>query len=96
MKFLENIFTLSSNYQNILKEIFVNKNTVGISGLSNIHKTHFVHSATRKQNQPALIIVPSENIAQNLIKDLSAMGSQAALYPARELNFYNIDSHLPR
>ena len=95
MKFLENIFTLSSNYQNILKEIFVNKNTVGISGLSNIHKTHFVHSATLKQNQPALIIVPSENIAQNLIKDLSAMGSQAALYPARELNFYNIDSQSP-
>ncbi len=95
MTFLEKIFTLSSNHQHILKEIFANKNTVGISGLSNIHKAHLVHSATIKQNQAALIIVPDENIAQNLIKDLSAMGSCAVLYPARDLNFYNIDSQSP-
>ena len=92
MEFLKSIFSEVFTYKNIQKEIFESKNTIGISGVPNINKAHIVHSVAQIQNNPALIIVPSENIAQKLAQDLSAMGSKVALYPSREFHFYSVDT----
>ncbi len=92
MKFLENILSAYQPYANILKVMSSSNNTISIFGIADIHKAHFVHSAVHHQKRFALFIVPTENIAQTLKKNLSAMGCKTVLYPSRELNFYNIDS----
>lgn len=91
MALLEEALLKSNDFNIILKEIFDSKNTIGIYGLSNIHKAHFAHSITKIKKIPALLIVPDENLAQKMLSDLTFMGSNAIFYPAREFNFYDID-----
>lgn len=91
MKFLDDILLQSQDFNDILNEIFCNKNTISITGLSDIHKAHFVHSITKIKKRPALLLVSDENIAQKMAADLIAMGSKTAVFPARDFNFYNLD-----
>lgn len=92
MTFLEKITPQPQMHSDILNAIFNQNNTISISGLSDIHKAHFVHYFTQYQKRPALFIVPNEKIAQTLFKDLSDMGSKAAIYHSRDFNFYDVES----
>ena len=91
MEFLDKILLKSSTFKSILKAIFNDKNTIGITSLADIHKAHFAHSICKVKNFPALMIVPNESIAQKMATDLTSMGSRAAVFPARDFNFYNIE-----
>lgn len=91
MEFLDKILLKSPTFKSILKVIFDDKNTVGITGLADIHKAHFAHSICKTKDLPALMIVPNEGIAQKMATDLTSMGSRAAVFPARDFNFYNIE-----
>lgn len=91
MEFLDKILLKSQTFNSILFGIFDNKNTISITGLSDIHKAHFAHSICKLKHLPALMIVPNESIAQKIVADLISMGSRAAVFPARDFNFYNIE-----
>lgn len=91
MEFLDKILLKSQTFNSILFGIFDNKNTISITGLSDIHKAHFAHSICKLKHLPALMIVSNESIAQKIVTDLISMGSRAAIFPSREFNFYNIE-----
>ena len=91
MGILDDILLKSKTFNNILKEVFNNKNTISITGLADIHKAHFAHSFAKIKKRPVLLIVPDENIAQKMALDLKSMGSKTFVFLPREFNFYNIE-----
>lgn len=66
-----------------------------VTGLSHIHKAHFIAALLSDQQlAPVLVIAESEGEAQRLCLDVNAMcGEQKALlYPARELALGNYEA----
>lgn len=91
MEFLDKILLKSQTFNRILSGVFDEKNTISITGLADIHKAHFAHSICRLKHLLGLVIVPNECIAQKIVADITSMGSRAAVFPARDFNFYNIE-----
>ncbi len=66
-----------------------------VTGLSHIHKAHFIAALLSKTElQPILVVAESEGEAQKLCLDINAMcGSEhALLYPAKELVLGNYEA----
>ncbi|MBP1543369.1 MAG: DEAD/DEAH box helicase, partial [Oscillospiraceae bacterium] len=66
-----------------------------MTGLSHIHKAHFISSLLSKEELlPVLVVAESEGIAQKLCLDINAMcGSEKAmLYPAKEMVLGNYEA----
>ncbi len=90
MDFLKNVLQESTDFTRIQKEIAKPGSTIGLTGLSDIHKSHFIHSITDSLSHPAMLIAHDESSAQKMSTDLSLMGSRVAIYPSRDFNFHNI------
>ncbi len=90
MEFFKNILKNSPDLKSILKSIS-NNIDIEISGITDIHKTNFIHTINKTINRPTLLIAPDESSAQKFLSDFTVMGSRAAVYPAKDFNFHNID-----
>lgn len=66
-----------------------------VTGLSHIHKAHFIAALlSKKELLPALVVAESEGEAQKLCLDINAMlgEEKALLYPAKELALGNYEA----
>ena len=92
MNFIKNILKNNKEIYNSLSNFNSSINPLVISGLSDIHKAHFIYSLNKKSSSPSLVLVKNENFAQKIFKDLNSMEIKAILYPTKDLNFYDIES----
>ncbi|MCL2071697.1 MAG: transcription-repair coupling factor [Oscillospiraceae bacterium] len=87
MNFFNSVANLIPEY----REIADNPDVVSISGLSRVHKAHFIAALSGERLErfelPLLVIVESENEAMRLCDDVTAFGANAAVYPAKDFNF---------
>jgi len=63
------------------------------TGLSHIHKAHYIYSLCAQSGKTALVVMPGESAALKLCEDLNALfGAGGALfYPSRELTFREVE-----
>ncbi len=90
MKFLNNILSRLSEYQQLLQAIQNNRLPAMATGLSAIHKAHLIHTLCAETHQKALVIAGDETEAAKLCSDLNAMGTRAVFYPARDFTFREV------
>lgn len=89
MNFYSECIKKLSDYSNIESDIKSGKFPIMISGLSSIHKSHFIFSIQNncffKDN--LLVITADESTARKIVEDINAMaGSDIAMfYPSRDL-----------
>ena len=81
-------------YRDIAQNLRDGQTPLLATGLSNIHKAHYIYSLCRDLGQQALVLAPNEPTALRLCEDLNALfGREAALlFPARELVFRTVES----
>ena len=60
---------------------------MGITGLSAVHKAHYISSLCCEAEKKALIICPDENTASKLCDDINRFDGGAFMYPARDFHF---------
>jgi len=60
---------------------------MGVLGLSHIHKAHLIGAMHDDFAHKALVITPDESQASRLASDLTDMGQNALLYPAKDFSF---------
>ena len=60
---------------------------LGVTGLSFIHKAHIIASLCYGFKKHGVVIVPDEAQATKVVSDLTEMGMNAYLYPARDFSF---------
>ncbi len=82
----------SNEYQKVKSAISGSKLPMGIIGLSNVHKAHYISSLCCELQKKCLIVCPDENTASKLCEDLNVFSKRAYLYPARDYNFRPADS----
>lgn len=84
--------TKSDEYSAILRAVHGGKTPLGITGVSLIHKAHFIHSTCEDSGKKGLVITPDEASAQKLTRDLQAMGTSAFFYPSRDISFADVQA----
>ena len=62
-------------------------------GISAVHKAHLAAALAGQEVRPAVILVPDEAAAHALLSDIAALsGHEAALLPAREPIYYDVET----
>ena len=92
MKFLKNILLNTHEYQLLLKSVNQKNSSVGLTGLSLIHKSHIIYSLCKENNRRAFVFAADEIEAQRMSNDLLSMGLKAYIYQLRDFNFCDVDS----
>lgn len=82
-------------YRKIAGALRLHNTPLLATGLSNIHKAHFIASLQASFDKAAIAVVPDEAAAVRLCEDIRIMSGDpqaALLYPSRELCYYEVDS----
>lgn len=87
LKVLENGEEFGSIFSSVQKMAL----PMGVIGLSDIHKAHYISALCEKSNRKALIICDSESTATKLCEDINFMSGGALLYPERDFHFRSDD-----
>lgn len=90
MKFLTGILSRLAEYQQLEKAISEHQLPAMATGLSAIHKSHLIHTLCAGTGQKALVIAGDEAEGARLCSDISAMGTKAVFYPARDFTFREV------
>ena len=86
------ILSSSIEYESIKNSVRTSALPMGVIGLSQVHKAHYISSLTEDLDEKALIICPDEASAVKLTEDLNVFSKGAYHYPARDFNFRQTDS----
>ncbi len=86
------ILSSSIEYSTIKDSVKTKKLPMGIIGLSQVHKAHYISSLVEDTGEKAVIICPDEASAVKLTEDLNSLSNGAYFYPARDFNFRAADS----
>ena len=77
----------SAEYNKIISAVSKGFLPMGVLGLGNVHKAHYISAICDETEKKALIITPDESQATKLCADLNVFSSGAYLYPARDFSF---------
>jgi transcription-repair coupling factor (superfamily II helicase) len=77
----------NSEYRNIKISIEKHRLPLGVLGLSHIHKANIIEALCGDLHRKAVVITPDEAQAARLVRDLTDMGAEALLYPAKDFAF---------
>jgi len=91
MKFLLNIFEELPQTKIIAQQLKNYTFPLALSGLSDIHKAHFIYSLFFKEKYPALVLVSNDSEAQKMFDCLNSMGLKVAVYPCKDFSFFDIN-----
>ncbi len=91
MRFLDTIFDGLEEYRELCLAAHKRRFPLMATGLSAVHKAHLIHSMCMKLKTNALVLAADESEAQKLCADLTAMGTKAVYYPARDFTFREIE-----
>ena len=78
------VFRDDSEYTLIKADIEEGKLPMGVIGLSNIHKAHYISSLLLSLKKKGLVICDTEGAAFKFAEDLRFFGVNALFYPRRE------------
>ena len=62
-----------------------------LTGLSSVHKTHFMHTLSRDTGRPIFLLTGDAAEAGRLVEDLNAMGERAVQYVYRDFTFRDVE-----
>ncbi len=83
----------SDEFEKILYSINNHRLPMGVIGLSQVHKAHYISALTEHlKSKKALIICHDEGSASKLCDDLNSFCGGAVLYPARDFSFRTSDN----
>ncbi len=89
---MEHLLTLLRglpDYQRLLDCLEKNQ-TVGVSGVAQINRSHLIASLLHESNRPAVILCQDERAARRTQAELAAfLGREAPILPSRDLTFHN-------
>ena len=86
------VLSSSIEYESIKNSVKSSLLPMGVIGLSQVHKAHYISSLTEDMGEKSLIICPDEASAVKLTEDLNVFSDGAYHYPARDFNFRQTDS----
>ncbi len=92
MSGFSNILKGTIEYESVKNAVENGRLPMGVIGLSQIHKAHYISSICEHTETPALIVCHNEGTAARLCDDLNALSSGAYLYPARDFSFRSADN----
>ena len=84
-------FEKNKFFQNYIKEIEKKKDSISISGLSNMGKIHFIANTIVNTKNPILLITYNEMQAKEIVKNMKAFIPEEtiAFFPTREILTYD-------
>lgn len=82
----------SADFKSLSKAIESKKLPLGVTGLSLVHKAYLIHSVCEASAKKAIIIVSSEAEGHKLVQDLKNLGTDAMLYPTRDISLRGSES----
>ena len=93
MEHFYKLLSADKNYRALVQQLQTGQSPLLATGLSNIHKAHYIDSLCREQGQKALVLAPNEPTALRLCEDINALRAReaAVLFPARELVFRTVE-----
>lgn len=91
MKFLKDILTDMTEYQDLIRDICTPARKVGAFGLSSIHKAHVIYSTYMQVKRKIFIFAYDESEAFELESNLINMGLRVYTYLYRDLNIMNVE-----
>ncbi|MCL1789344.1 MAG: transcription-repair coupling factor [Oscillospiraceae bacterium] len=93
MNFFNSVANLIPEYRDL-----INHPGTAVSGLSRVHKAHFISALSCEQiEMPLLVLVETENEAVRLCDDINTLGAgvgaeTAVVYPAKDINLTITDT----
>ncbi|MDL2233020.1 transcription-repair coupling factor [Ruminococcaceae bacterium OttesenSCG-928-L11] len=93
MKHFYKLMAGEPRYREIMGNMSAGRAPQMATGLSNIHKAHYIYCLCEELGQEGFVLAPNEPTALKLCEDLNALyGYEAALfYPAREMVFREME-----
>lgn len=83
----------SDEFEKIISSITNKRLPMGVIGLSQVHKAHYISSVAEVMpDKTVLIVCPDEGSATKLCEDINSLYGGAFLYPARDFSFRGNDS----
>ncbi len=76
----------SEQFRNISEKAAQGKFPLGLLGAAGIHKALLVHALCEEGGRRAFVVAPDEATANRLCDDLTAFGTRALLYPAKDIS----------
>ena len=92
MSGFSNAIAQHETYKEILSTIRAGRFPFGVLGTTGMHKVFLLHSLLSSLNEDggrrrAMVLVPDEGTATRMMEDFEAMGTKAAVFPAKDLTF---------
>ncbi len=91
MSFLTSVTDRLSSYKDLKEAILKNRLPAAISGLSAVHKAHFISSLCAQTGRKAVVIAADDLEAGKICGDLCAMGLESVIFPTRDLDFFPLE-----
>ncbi len=86
MSCFSEIMLQNEEYAKFSHALSKNRVPMGALGLSQINKAHLIHTLS-EECKKCIAVTPDEATARRLAEDISAMGSRALVFPARDFSF---------
>lgn len=91
MKLLDSIADRLPAFRQLREDIDKSRLPAAVTGLSTIHKAHFIASLCSETGRKAIVVAADELEAGRLLSDLNAMGLESFIFPARDLDFFPLE-----
>ncbi len=85
-------FRENKKFVNIIESIKKDRFSVGVLGLSESAKSHFVYGLYEECNDQIIVVTDNDIEAKKIYEDLSLYIPNVYYFPAMEVVFYNIDA----
>lgn len=92
MSCFSDFFSKSAEFSNIRYNLNKGNFPFGILGLPPTPKALLIHTLCEEYEHGAVVLVPDDATGERLCTDLTALGSSAETYPARDFNFYSVET----
>lgn len=90
MKYLGKIFSKTPEYKRIKAAISSRELPAAVNGVSHIHKVLMLAANSEEPHQKSLMLTADEGECARLFEDLTALGVNAVLFPARDFTLRDV------
>ncbi len=92
MQFLTSIIGRTKGYGTLLNAVMAGRLPIEANGLSGVHKALIISALLKDTERKGVLITPDEAEATRISEDLSSLGINALLLPARDLFIGNVSA----
>lgn len=91
MDFLKGALKTVKEFSEVVDALQQNKTPCSVCSLSRVHKANVIDTLPECFSERALVVVSDEGEAQKVYEDLTTLGANAKIFPARDLSFRKVD-----